>query len=657
MKNSEALVYEDASLRGVIFTVALAFFILIATATLLRFVENSIVNAPHAAAGESSIENSLEEITDNGVGVNPLLVINKILGIKTAHAATATKYGYSAQKMVQSHKSIELAPGEIISFQVGFKNNGKSTWRTATKNYVSIYNRNRYKDSFRHSSWFKLEQPAKLTADVKPGEVGYFNFTLQAPDIPGNYTAKFQLAAENLIWISGGELNLPFSVIKGKKKDTTAASNNTATVIPAANQNNVAAAATEVTPTIGTDQSENEETTTAFSAFKLIQSHRSPISLPAGTKLAFRVGFKNIGTASWTTSNIYLNTLPKTYLKEEIRPGQIGYFEFELSPAGSQNFNYELRDGQDNFITGSNLNFYVEVIGTASPEQTVVLAVSQGPLIRVGLYNTENQVVITGSAAFEARDQNGQTIKKFQAGETATATFNSGTLQYYVEGYTTNSYLKFVSENPENIFTIVNFENRPDWNKTLNDNQFRGALEIRYGRKLWVINELAMEDYLKGLAETSNVSPYEYLKTMTTAARSYALWHYQNPTKHAKDYFTVDAVYDQVYRGYGVEKRMPNLVRAVEETNGQVVALNSEVVVTPYFARSDGRTRSWTEIWSGSEKSWLQSVPAPYDAGKTLWGHGVGLSAWDALYRAKEGSTYDQILKYYYQGTELVKNY
>ena len=37
------------------------------------------------------------------------------------------------------------------------------------------------------------------------------------------------------------------------------------------------------------------------------------------------------------------------------------------------------------------------------------------------------------------------------------------------------------------------------------------------------------------------------------------------------------------------------------------------------------------------------------------YGHGVGMSQYGALGMAKEGYTYDKILKHYYQGTEIKK--
>ena len=147
------------------------------------------------------------------------------------------------------------------------------------------------------------------------------------------------------------------------------------------------------------------------------------------------------------------------------------------------------------------------------------------------------------------------------------------------------------------------------------------------------------ELYLRGLAETSEISPFEYQKALHTAARTYANYHIRRNTKHG-GVFHIDAKYDQVYRGYGAEARSPSITRAVNETRGKIVTYNGELAITPYFSRSDGRTRSWGEVWyGGSNYPWLVSVPVPWDeeAGRTLWGHGVGLSATGALDAANDG--------------------
>ena len=37
------------------------------------------------------------------------------------------------------------------------------------------------------------------------------------------------------------------------------------------------------------------------------------------------------------------------------------------------------------------------------------------------------------------------------------------------------------------------------------------------------------------------------------------------------------------------------------------------------------------------------------------YGHGIGMSQYGADYMARQGSTYDEILKHYYKGVEIVK--
>jgi peptidoglycan hydrolase-like amidase len=115
---------------------------------------------------------------------------------------------------------------------------------------------------------------------------------------------------------------------------------------------------------------------------------------------------------------------------------------------------------------------------------------------------------------------------------------------------------------------------------------------------------------------------------------------------------------DQVYKGYGHEQRHPNVRLATEDTRGVTVNYDGSTAITPYYSRSDGRTRDWNEVWGGNVP-WLKSVPAPCDArnNRVLWGHGVGMSASEALCMANEGSTWDDILQYFYQGVDLNKRW
>ncbi|MBI4835699.1 MAG: SpoIID/LytB domain-containing protein [Candidatus Abawacabacteria bacterium] len=213
-----------------------------------------------------------------------------------------------------------------------------------------------------------------------------------------------------------------------------------------------------------------------------------------------------------------------------------------------------------------------------------------------------------------------------------------------------------LGDNP--IVTLVNFKHSPEWNLNLNDNQYRGIMEWRIiSGKLTTINELPLEEYLQGLAEVSNSAPMEKQKVMAIIARSYASFYLIKDKKFPGLPYDLDdnPNVSQKYLGYGYEKRSPAFVEAVHVTKGQVLKYQGEVVKTPYFSKSDGRTRSAEEVWGWTHTPYLSSVPDPLcqnPEGK-LSGHGVGLSGCGAEEAAKRGYTAAQILQYYYPGTEM----
>jgi peptidoglycan hydrolase-like amidase len=211
-----------------------------------------------------------------------------------------------------------------------------------------------------------------------------------------------------------------------------------------------------------------------------------------------------------------------------------------------------------------------------------------------------------------------------------------------------------------NIFTLVDYENRPAWNLELNDNQFRGAAEFRIdNEKLIVINELKLGNYLHGLAEVSNGSQPEMIKTLLILARTYAAY-YLDPAKEkfkGKPYDLDDSPdRTQKYLGYGFEKRSPNVGNQYPNVANLVVTYNDKVVITPYFSRSDGRTKAAKDVWGWTDTPWLLSVDDSHcpeaKPGKQA-GHGVGLSGCGANILAKNGKTYQEIIEYYYSGVKI----
>jgi len=190
-------------------------------------------------------------------------------------------------------------------------------------------------------------------------------------------------------------------------------------------------------------------------------------------------------------------------------------------------------------------------------------------------------------------------------------------------------------------------------------NRFRGVIECRViDNELVLINELPLEQYLWGLAEEPDSEPYEKQRAFAIAARSYAA-HYMHP----KNVKFPGMPYDgddsparfQAYGGLHFEEKNPRWVKAVDSTSGLIISKYGKIVKTPYFSTDDGRTRSPEERgWKGFPFSEVFNSKAdPWCKGMKLRGHGVGMSGCGAEGQANEGKKAEEILDYYYRGTEI----
>lgn len=179
---------------------------------------------------------------------------------------------------------------------------------------------------------------------------------------------------------------------------------------------------------------------------------------------------------------------------------------------------------------------------------------------------------------------------------------------------------------------------------------YRGDFYItNFGNSLTLVNQLPLEDYLKGVVPAEMPSKWdkEALKAQAIAARSYAVAT-ANAGKHgSKGFDLVDTTADQAYGGASAEKERTS--EAVDETKGIVLVQNKKVLPTYYHASSGGQTKVWN---SGS--SFLQSVPS-FDKGTKKNGHGVGMSQHGANNLAKQGYNAYQILNYFYKDFKFAK--
>ena len=181
------------------------------------------------------------------------------------------------------------------------------------------------------------------------------------------------------------------------------------------------------------------------------------------------------------------------------------------------------------------------------------------------------------------------------------------------------------------LIRIASWSRPPSWDTTgkYNDNIFRGRIVVRsMNDKILVVNELPLENYLRGMGEVSesvDVKNYpEKVKALIVSGRSYA-YFYQNPKLSLSERKFQTLLYDisddpdesQVYKGYGYELRSPNYRRLVDDTRGEIVTYKGLPIKVWYFSSSDGRTLSYQEYCeSRGNKNcidipYLQSVSDP----------------------------------------------
>lgn len=130
-------------------------------------------------------------------------------------------------------------------------------------------------------------------------------------------------------------------------------------------------------------------------------------------------------------------------------------------------------------------------------------------------------------------------------------------------------------------------------------NKYQGDFKFKIiDGKIYPINSLFIEDYLKGVIgfEMSDYFPLEALKAQAVAARNYTL---SNLNLYRSLGFDLnDTIECQVYGGYN--DKLKNVIRAVDETRGQVQLYNETLVQAFYSASNGGYTEATENVWSSA---------------------------------------------------------
>ncbi len=388
-------------------------------------------------------------------------------------------------------------------------------------------------------------------------------------------------------------------------------------------------------------------------------------------------------------NNFWMSKNKVSRISHKIVPTQRFAMKFTLrtpETTGRHVASFSLKDANGNYIAGSEFDIPVNVsLDTSKPAPTkprpqtqtsatqkkVVAGISSKSLnvlenepdIRVGItYREDKRVVITSDGPFALYSFDGVKQRVYGAGSLLEIVYRDGayivSLPIGKVVFTKPVTIKSVDNRP---LIINNYEWGVSWNSKIKDNAFLGKLEINYNPatdRLWVINIIPLEEYVSGISEVSNINVPELHKALSVAARTYALYYYLNNNKY-NGLFNVRDDIDQVYRGYYASKRHPIYTKAVNDTRGQVITYDGNVVITPYFTQSDGRTKSFREVWgSYISTPHLQSVTVEQDKGRRLIGHGVGMSIQGAQRMAYlEGKDYMTILKHFYTNTDIQMAY
>lgn len=543
-----------------------------------------------------------------------------------------------------------MNPGETFQAWVKLENTGNTTWSKSGQNTVLIgtdHERDRVSAFTRTTRIGALQE-----ASVPPGGTGTFNISLTAPEKSGYYKEYFTPVVEGVTWMADSGMYFDTTVF-GEEYDA-----------------------------------------------EFLEVNASK-EWERGGKYLVKIKIRNLGQKAWNSKNFTavlikesdLDVTDVHLLNDSVAPGEVGTLAMVTEVAPDEKLErkallvkpkvdnvqllsrpiyvrYKVVENTKPLLTSSstttpkltNTTTTTTTIKTPTAPATGDIKTGSGAEgdIRVKLGFTGNPK-ITANGSFEI--YSGTTlITTLSSGDIAGISLESGKYRLEAGGksYLKTDKIRFIPKNAA-ILKIDNFNHQPAWNPDLNDNQYRGNLEVLdVDGVLTVINELPLESYLKGLGEVSNTEEYEKIKAIIVAARTYAKYYTDVADKFPGKPYDLDdnPEVSQKYLGYGLEKRAPNVSAAVLATKGQVVTYNDKLVKTPYFNQSDGSyTKSAESVWGWTTTPYLKAVSDSYCSGSTFLGHGVGMSGCGAKGMAEAGKNYVEILKHYYSGVEIMDLY
>ncbi|MCD6471315.1 SpoIID/LytB domain-containing protein [bacterium] len=586
----------------------------------------------------------------------------------------AYSYQYLARVInLKPERNIKLKAGEIVTIKIRYKNLGYKDWVNSGSRALYL----KAKDSnFYNRTWLGKTTPIRLFyPKIRRGDAIWFIFKIKAPAINGLYKEKFFLKAGNYV-VKNSTVQFNITVYGGKnpvKKVLSKPVQQNLFTIHLGEKN-------KLPLTIESKKLDN---------YQILLKNGKKLSKIKGKKIKvdFNFDLKRYFILDQNNRRLLMTDEALIFSPQngDVR-FEIGNNEKKYRFCGKLEF--EFKNNTLHIINTSSakclpeqeqkIRFWQVISPKIEIKKNILF--KKEPNIRVGLfYITKSSIYkylpikikTLNNQPYNIKTKNGTLLTRATKGDLFEISYSFKYNRYFIRYKgkrlaMTDEPIRFIPDSKNAIFKIVSWKNGPFWGMNVNDNEFRGILEIQYNpstSRLWIINELPIEKYLRGVSEVWDSWPYEFLKAQKVAARTYALFRLSNPkytkTPNKKPIFTVRATQaDQVYRGYLGELRNSCIVRAVKETRGLVITYQGKPIAAYYFAQSDGRTRdSYRVRMTSKPVPYLISRPDPPGEGHRLKGHGVGLPQQGGKVAAEQGANYFQILKYYYPGTEITKMY
>lgn len=216
-----------------------------------------------------------------------------------------------------------------------------------------------------------------------------------------------------------------------------------------------------------------------------------------------------------------------------------------------------------------------------------VQAKTSGSIIRVGLLSNVSTVLISADVDFDILNEDtGKNLAHFNGGEQVSLAVNE-------KDITINNRKVSAAK-----FSIIKSKNDEKHLLEINKKSYRGDMEVHVttGKTgLTIVNLVPMEQYLYGVI-AKEISPdwhLEAVKAQAVAARTYGLY---NMNKHKIDGYDVCATNDcQVYGGE--ENETPRVIKAVNDTAGQVLMYQEKVIPAYFHSSSGGYTENSENVW------------------------------------------------------------